>query len=204
MEAGIGSESTAQRPSEGQSSLRGTRERRSLRLPSAVEEARGGVSPPRRDSASSENAPHNPPTPNALDISLHSLPPHQLAAGGPDSAPGSSPHAGTGLLASYFPSGATGSSGSSSNGHHHTSSPPPYAQGGWTSHSSRPRPVSRAQSIASSVLGALADRGLLTPLSSQSSRGARTPDEVDASTARNTDANRSAANTDTWLASWFR
>lgn len=149
---------------------------------------------------SAQDSPHNPPTPNGLDISLHSL--------APLDEPTSSSRGGastSGSARSYFPSGARhhgspsamnpstsrrGGQGS----RYRSPSPPPYspvcpyryrdgvpdvpgwevsgALGGTEASNNQPRRASgRTHSIANQLLGMLADRGLLTPLSASDPAG---------------------------------
>lgn len=151
----------------------------------------------RTGSPSSVDEPHNPPTPNHLDISMHSLD----GSGGDDydytpsrsTTRGRLPNIN---LGSYFPQ--------LNQGDHvrdqHSPSPPPYNESrhSWngdthisagTSGQSRRR-EDPTNSFTNALFGALSERGLLTPLSRHDAVIAPTPRQQEGS--------------DSWLASWFR
>lgn len=186
----------------------------------------------RSDSMSSMDAPHNPPTPNHLDISLHSLDAGLIDGSSPSRSPTATSRraGGRGGVASYFPPVLT-----SREERARSPSPPPYldqrhswavasgSPGGTDASGNQARRASgRSHSIANALFGALADRGLLTPLSAQ---GGSTSNETSRATshlprldstsaldherlqAANTQANSHTTTTSsagTWLSSWFR
>lgn len=194
---------------------------------------------PRRDSISSSDEPHNPPTPHHLDISLHSLDALGTAANNDEeeeannsSRSGSSSQTVRGRRqqnnnASYFPYMF-----SSNSGEHHSSasqnrspSPPPYSdvRSGWPSdsgalggtsaaHGQARRGSGRTHSIANALLGALADRGLLTPLSAHdggNSTNLGSDSSPNGSYERLSSHDQphqdhSNQNGQSWLTSWFR
>ncbi|UZJ54308.1 hypothetical protein CBS101457_003628 [Exobasidium rhododendri] len=183
---------------------------------------------PRSDSFSSNDAPHNPPTPNHLDISLHSL---ENGNGDSASSPLTSPSTtmrragGRGGVASYFPRVLT-----SRGDQTRSPSPPAYLDqrhswastgslGGTEASGNQARRASgRSHALANALFGALADRGLLTPLSAQdnslqeTSRPLTLPRHESVldyerlqgsnNTLSNTQAN-SSSSANTWL-SWLR
>lgn len=190
---------------------------------------------PRSESMSSTDEPHNPPTPHHLDISLHSLDGTGLGSG-TDSMRSDSSNATIrgqrpGVNASsYFAHVFSGHSTRT-----RSPSPPPYSESrpGWpsdsgslggtlASHNQARRGSGRSHSLANALFGALAERGLLTPLSAND--GGRSPassarQEVSSPTgvyersslpvvASRPGGDRSpgqdGAGQTGWLASWFR
>lgn len=184
----------------------------------------------RSNSISSADAPHNPPTPNHLDISLHSL----EGVGGlesnssPLASPSISRRSGRGGVASYFPPVFTPRDRQA-----RSPSPPAYLDqrhswaaasgslGGTEASGNQARRASgRSHTLANALFGALAERGLLTPLSSQganadesTSRAPLLPRHESSSVldyerlqAANTQANSAngSASTASWLGGWFR
>ena len=190
---------------------------------------RSSPNSPRSDSFSSADAPHNPPTPNHLDISLHSL---DASHGDPDSeSPATSPSArprrggggGRGGIASYFPSTLDSRTRSPSPpaylDHRHSWATTSGSLGGTEASGNQARRASgRSHTLANALFGALTNHGLLTPLSAQStadrsaapslprhdSTSALEYERLQGSdTARNTQTN-SAAPAHSWLSSWFQ
>ena len=189
---------------------------------------RDSSSSTRSSSFSSADAPHNPPTPNHLDISLHSL-----DGPGESDSPMASPSItarrnGRGGVASYFPTVLA-----SRDRPTRSPSPPPYLDqrhswatasgslGGTEASGNQARRASgRSHTLANALFGALAERGLLTPLSGQgvngdgsSSRAPLLPRHESTSVLdyerlqqANTQANSGAApaSGNTWFANWFR
>ena len=182
----------------------------------------------RSDSMSSADSPHNPPTPNHLDISLHSLETGQGETDSPSRSPTNTSRrvGGRGGMASYFPPVL-----SPRDSRTRSPSPPPYLDqrhswavnsgslGGTEASGNQARRASgRSHSIANALFGALADRGLLTPMSAQgtsqndSPRAPLPPRHESTSVldyerlqAANTQANSgSNSSSNTWFGSWFR
>lgn len=191
---------------------------------------------PRRDSMSSSDEPHNPPTPHHLDISLHSLDAlgaanNEEEEGTISSRSGSSSQTVRGRrqqnnnAGGYFPYMFTSNGGENTTSTQTTSpNPPPYSdlRSGWPSdsgalggtssaHGQARRGSGRTHSIANALLGALADRGLLTPLSAQdgiathtSSTSASSPTGSYERLSSPPNQNTSNQNGQSWLSSWFR
>ncbi|PWN32893.1 SPRY-domain-containing protein [Meira miltonrushii] len=195
----------------------------------------------RRDSmSSSDDEPHNPPTPHHLDISLHSLDAlgtanNEEEEGVDSSRSGSSSQTQTvrgrrqqSNNAGYFPYMFSSNNGENASASHTRSpSPPPYSdlRSGWPSdsgalggtsaaHNQARRGSGRTHSLANALLGALADRGLLTPLSAQdgtthsSSGSGSSPtgsyERLASHGQLNQDTSSNNQNGQSWLSSWFR
>jgi hypothetical protein len=223
------SDDTSQQPSSAFGNTLSVLEERGHTSSSNSSQRRQRESSPssRSSSYSSADAPHNPPTPNHLDISLHSL---DLPGGEVDSpmtSPSLARRGGRGGVASYFPPVIT-----PRNRQARSPSPPPYldqrhswstasgALGGTDASNNQARRASgRSHTLANALFGALAERGLLTPLSSQgavsddtSSRAPLLPRHESTSVLEyerlqqaNTQANGGTpASNNTWFANWFR
>ncbi|MCO5585077.1 hypothetical protein L7F22_039009 [Adiantum nelumboides] len=192
------------------------------------------VTIPRRDSMSSSDEPHNPPTPHHLDISLHSLDAlgaanNEEEEGTNSSRSGSSSQTVRGRRnnnSGYFPYiFSSNSGGNNSASQTRSPSPPPYSdlRSGWPSdsgalggtsaaHGQARRGSGRTHSIANALLGALADRGLLTPLSAQDgathinsgSGSSPTGSYERLSSHGQSNQDTSNQNGQSWLSSWFR
>lgn len=191
---------------------------------------RGSSTSTRSNSISSADAPHNPPTPNHLDISLHSL----EGVGGADSnsplaSPSISRRSGRGGgVASYFPPVFTPRDRQT-----RSPSPPAYLDqrhswaaasgslGGTEASGNQARRASgRSHTLANALFGALAERGLLTPLSASNSNTdeslSRAPllprhestsvldyERLQAANIQANSASGSSSNA-SWFGSWFR